>query len=71
MRRVLTNTDRYVIYKCTRSPGAVSYHGPTWDRAGLRHLWQATYKSFEEANDLAKKLTEANPGVGFAVSRIS
>lgn len=56
----------YVIYKITRTPGFVSYSGPSWDRAGIRDQYKETYSDKEEATRLAKKLYEVNPA-GFAV----
>ena len=57
----------YVIYKKSRYPGKKSYSGPTWDKAGIRHLCEDYYKSKEEARLLAVILSRFNP-VGFDVS---
>lgn len=59
----------YVISKATRTPMSVSYNGPSWDRAGLRHLRKDVYYSLVEAEALARLLTEVNP-VGFVVSEV-
>jgi len=61
---------KYVIYKGSRIPGSVSYSGPTWDRANLRHKYKEQYQEREEAKALALELSRYNP-VGFDVGAIN
>jgi hypothetical protein len=61
---------KYVIYKSTRTPSAASYNGPTWDFAGIRHLYKETYENKVDAEKIAAILTEHN-GVGFSVEVIT
>lgn len=60
---------KYVIYKSTRLPGITSYTGPTWDYAGVRHLYKEVYENRFEAERIAAILTQHN-GVGFSVKSI-
>ena len=60
---------KYIIYKSTRLPGTVSYTGPTWDSAGIRHLYKEVYENQLEAERIAAILVEYN-GVGFSVKSI-
>ena len=61
---------KYVIYKSTRLPGPASYSGPTWDSAGIRHLYKETYENKVDAEKIAAILTEHN-GVGFSVDAVT
>ena len=61
---------KYVICKNSRESGEVSYSGPTWDEAGIRNLYQPTYRSKDWALRIAKFLTKHNP-VGFHVVEVS
>ena len=61
---------RYVIHKLSRTPRDDSYSGPTWDAAGIRHRYQPTYATHQEAKSLAKVLSAYNP-VGFGVSTVT
>lgn len=60
----------YVIYKATRLPASISYYGPTWDKAELRHLYKEQYRDREVAERLAHVLSLHNP-VGFRVAEVS
>jgi hypothetical protein len=60
----------YVIHKSSRTPGKISYSGPTWDKAGIRDAYKETFLHEETAKDIAEMLSEHNP-VGFAVSSVS
>lgn len=57
----------YVIHKRSRSPGDVSYDGPTWDKLGIRDRRQDVYVDRHAAQCLAIVLSGCNP-VGFDVS---
>jgi hypothetical protein len=61
---------KYVIHKSIRLPGAESYNGPTWDSAGIRHLYKETYENKVDAERIAAILTAYN-GVGFSVEAIT
>ncbi len=45
----------WVIYKSSRSPANVSYNGPSWDDAQLRHRRLDVYESKDEALELARR----------------
>ena len=61
---------KYVVYKSIQLPGTVSYNGPTWDSAGIRHLYKETYENKVAAERIAAILTAYN-GVGFSVEVIT
>ena len=63
-------STQYVIHKKSRSPLKVSYDGPTWDCAGIRHRRRDTYDDLVYAQATARILSEFNP-VGFDVSPTS
>lgn len=60
---------KWVIVKVGRVTEDKSYSGATWDRAGLRPQYQEVYFDFDQAMDLAMKLSEYNP-LGFKVVEI-
>jgi len=60
---------QYVIHKASRLPSKESYSGPTWDDIGLRYAYATTYTDIAYAEELAQRLTKANP-VGFVVSEM-
>lgn len=62
-------TTKYVIYKKSRMPGVVSYDGPAWDAAGMRHMRQDQYDDLNVAVAYAQKLSQVNP-VGFQVAAV-
>lgn len=59
----------YVIHKTTLLPEQISYYGPTWDKAELRHLYKPQYRDRDVAERLAHVLSLHNP-VAFKVSEI-
>lgn len=60
----------YVIHKSTRPPHTISYAGPAWMHPSMRNVvYKYFYENREEAERVAKMLTEENP-VGFIVSLI-
>lgn len=61
---------KYVIHKNSRLPNKKSYSGPTWDKAGIRHLYKEQYDNKKEAIRCASCLVIFNP-VGFKVSEVS
>lgn len=64
----MPNTDnKYVVYKSSRLPAYPSYVGPAWDRAGIRDRYQPHFSSAEDAAEIARLLSEANP-LGFRVA---
>lgn len=64
----MSNADnKYVVYKSSRLPAYPSYAGPAWDGAGIRGRYQPQFASLEEATELARLLSEANP-LGFRVA---
>jgi hypothetical protein len=66
----MTKSKRmFVIHKNTRIPTDVSYSGPTWDKANIRHLYKPQYDDEKHAEMLAMCLTYENM-VGFSVSEI-
>ena len=58
---------KYVIHKWSRTPGSVSYDGPTCQNAGV--VGGQIYTDFDLAKSDASKLSECNP-VGFVVSTL-
>lgn len=56
----------YVIHKNSSRLRSESYSGPTWDDAGIRGKRQDVYRTREEAEELAKILSQFNQ-TGFSV----
>lgn len=59
----------YVIYKSTRLPTDISYSGPTWDSAGIRHRYRAQYDNLNLVEEIVKILNDYNP-IGFKISSL-
>ena len=58
----------FVIYKNSRIPEDVSYSGPAWDAAQIRHLRKDVYEDELEAVALCPLLSYVNP-IGFSVAK--
>lgn len=58
----------FVIHKNSRTALTLSYSGPTWDSAGIRHLRCDSYANKEYAEAIAIILSKYNL-VGFQVSQ--
>jgi hypothetical protein len=61
---------KYIICKTSHEISGVSYSGSAWDSAGIRNLYQPSYRSKDWALRIAKFLTKHNP-VGFHVVEVS
>jgi len=63
------NEPQYVIHKSFLLPEKESYNGGTWDDIGLRYAYATTYTDIAYAEELAQRLSKANP-IGFIVSEM-
>ena len=59
---------KYIIHKNSRYPQK-NYSGPSWYFAGIKDRYKESYDTYEEARELADKLSSVN-GVGFTAAKL-